>query len=72
MARMATKTPKRLYGDFDRLVDPDPQTRATLARVMAATADAGLPVYVTLGNKAEGSAPLSVVELAQAVAQLRR
>lgn len=63
---------KRLYGDFDRLVDPDPQTRATLARVIAATAGAGLPVYVTLGNKAEGSAPLSVAELAQAVAQLRR
>src|SRR3546814_5643648 len=26
---------KTLYGDFNALVDPDPQTRATLARVIA-------------------------------------
>ena len=58
---------KRLYGDFNALVDPDPQTRATLARVIRGTTAAGYPAYVTLGNKAEGSAPLSVVELARAV-----
>src|SRR3546814_18176289 len=28
---------KTLYGDFNALVDPDPQTRATLARVLAGT-----------------------------------
>lgn len=58
---------KSLYEPFDRLVDPDPDTRQALARVMAATAAAGWPVYVTINNKAEGSAPLSVAELAQAV-----
>lgn len=58
---------KRLYGDFNALVDPDPQTRATLARVIRGTTAAGYPAYVTLGNKAEGSAPLSVAELARAV-----
>ena len=62
---------KRLYGDFDALVDPDPETRATLARVIAGTVGAGHAAYVTLGNKAEGSAPLSVVALAEAVAGLR-
>lgn len=62
---------KRLYGDFDRLVDPDPETRAALARVIAGTTGAGYPAYVTLGNKAEGSAPLSAVALAQAVAALQ-
>lgn len=61
---------KRQYGAFDRLVDHDPDTRATLARVIAATARAGFPVYVTLGNKAEGSAPLSVAALAEAVAAI--
>lgn len=55
------------YGDFDRLIDPDPDTRAALARVIMATTDAGFPAYVTIDNKAEGSAPLSVVELARAV-----
>lgn len=63
---------KRLYGDFDALVDPDPLTRATLARVIAGTTGAGYPAYVTLGNKAEGSAPLSVAALAEAVQAIRR
>lgn len=59
---------KRLYEPFDRIVDADPHTREVLARVMAGTAGAGQPVYVTINNKAEGSAPLSILALAQAVA----
>lgn len=58
---------KRLYGDFSQLVDPDPDTRHALARVIAGTTGAGQAAYVTIGNKAEGSAPLSVLALAQAV-----
>ncbi|NGY06362.1 DUF72 domain-containing protein [Solimonas terrae] len=56
---------KQLYGDFNTLVDPDPETRTTLARVIAGTVAAGHAAYVTLGNKAEGSAPRSVVALAE-------
>lgn len=56
------------FAPFDRLLAPDPDTRAALARVVAATAAAGQPVYVTINNKAEGSAPLSVQALAEAVA----
>lgn len=59
---------KGLYHPFDRLQDPDPATRRTLAKVIAVTAAARLPVYITINNKAEGSAPLSVGELAKAVA----
>lgn len=55
---------KGLYEPFDRLVDPDLDTRATLVKVMAATAAAGQNVYVTINNKAEGSAPQSVLALA--------
>lgn len=58
---------QRQYSPYDRLMDPDPDTRAALAKVMAGTAGAGHHVYVTLSNKAEGSAPLSVAALAQAV-----
>lgn len=58
---------KGLYEPFNRLVDPDPATRAVLAKVMSATAAAGHNVYVTINNKAEGSAPLSVLALADAV-----
>lgn len=59
------------YAPFDRLQDPDPVTRATLSKVIAATIGAALPVYITINNKAEGSAPLSVFELARSVVQAR-
>ena len=59
---------KRLYGDFNQIVDADPDTRSALARVIRGTTGAGHAAYVTLGNKAEGSAPLSVFALAAAVA----
>jgi hypothetical protein len=49
------------WAPFDRMRAPDPATRATLARVMRATLDAGHRVYVTINNKAEGSAPASVL-----------
>jgi uncharacterized protein YecE (DUF72 family) len=60
-----------LYSPFDRLQDPDPETRRALARVIAGTTGAGQRAYVTVSNKAEGSAPLSVAALAQAVVEAR-
>lgn len=60
------------YAPFNRLVDPDPETRQQLARVIAGTVARGVLAYVTLNNKAEGSAPLSIEALAQAVLDLRR
>lgn len=61
---------KQLYAPFDALVDPDPATRDVLARVIVATAAAGFHSFVTINNKAEGSAPLSVIALARAVGLL--
>lgn len=58
-----------LYAPFDHIQDADPGTRATLARVIRATTGAGLPAYVSISNKAEGCAPLSVAALAEAVCQ---
>ncbi len=55
------------YAPFDQLVDPDPGTREALARIIRGTAGAGFPVYVSANNKAEGCAPLSVLELARAI-----
>ncbi len=57
----------RRYGEFDRLMDPDPTSRAVLARVVRGTAGAGHKAYVTISNKAEGCAPLSVRVLAEAI-----
>ncbi|NCT82270.1 MAG: DUF72 domain-containing protein [Comamonadaceae bacterium] len=58
---------EKRYGEFNAMLDPDPDTRAELARVIRGTAGAGQEVFVTISNKAEGSAPLSVRALAQAV-----
>ncbi len=66
--RFGYQAAKDLYEPFDQLVDEDLQTRATLAKVIQGTAAAGHPVLVTIGNKAEGSAPLSVVQLARSLA----
>jgi uncharacterized protein YecE (DUF72 family) len=61
------ETAKAKYAPFDRLVDEDPNTREALAELAARYAMAGQPVFITVNNKAEGSAPLSCVKLAQAI-----
>jgi uncharacterized protein YecE (DUF72 family) len=60
---------KAKYDPFDRLVDEDPTTRAALAELAARYAIAGQPVLVAINNKAEGSAPLTCVELARGIAE---
>ncbi len=57
------------WAPFDRMQATDMPTRHTLARVMRATLEAGHRVFVTINNKAEGSAPASVLALAQALLQ---
>jgi uncharacterized protein YecE (DUF72 family) len=58
---------KAKYEPFNQLVDQDPSTRAALAELAARYALAGQPVVIAINNKAEGSAPLSCVELARAI-----
>ena len=55
------------YAPFDRLVEEDHPTRAALAGLARAAAAADRDVFVTINNKAEGSAPLSVAKLAAAI-----
>jgi uncharacterized protein YecE (DUF72 family) len=58
------------WAPFDRLQAPDEPTRLALARIIHGTLQGGHRVYVTINNKAEGSAPLSVRELAAALLRL--
>jgi uncharacterized protein YecE (DUF72 family) len=58
---------KAKYEPFNQLVDQDPATRAALAELAARYALAGQPVVIAINNKAEGSAPLSCMELARAI-----
>jgi hypothetical protein len=69
-AGFAYEEAKANYAPFNRLIDEDPETRATLAKVAAATARAGYPVTIIANNKAEGSAPLTLIKLAQAILAL--
>ena len=63
---------KARYEPFDRLVDEDPVARTALAQAAVASLAAGQPVYVIANNKAEGSAPLTLTRLAEAVLERQR
>ena len=58
------ETAKGRYEPFDELVDESPQTRLELTREIKRKLETGVPVYVIVNNKAEGSSPLSVEKLA--------
>lgn len=58
---------RAMYAPFNHIQDADEETREVLARVIQGTTGAGQPAYVSISNKAEGCAPLSVVALAQAI-----
>ncbi len=58
---------KQRYEPFDRLVDEDIETRQVLAQLAAAAFKAKRRVWITANNKAEGSAPLSVLRLSEAI-----
>jgi uncharacterized protein YecE (DUF72 family) len=55
------------YAPFNRLVEEDRPTRLALARLARTAAATGREVFITINNKAEGSAPLSVRALAAAI-----
>jgi uncharacterized protein YecE (DUF72 family) len=58
---------KAHYAPFDRLVEEDLPTRTALAALAAAAARGGRDAFITVNNKAEGSAPLSVGALARQI-----
>lgn len=58
------------YRPFSALVNPNPGTRETIARLAIAATARKLPVWVIVNNKAEGSSPLSIELLARRIAEL--
>jgi len=58
---------KQAYFPFDRLVEEDVLTRQALAALASRAAARGRHVFITINNKAEGSAPRSVGRLAAAI-----
>lgn len=58
---------RELYWPFDRLVNENPAVRGDIADLAVEALADGRPVYVSVNNKAEGSAPVSVERLAAAI-----
>jgi uncharacterized protein YecE (DUF72 family) len=59
---------KNRYAPFDRLLDADLITRGTLTHLAHVAIRSGQPAFIIANNKAEGSAPLTCIELARAIA----
>jgi hypothetical protein len=59
-------------GPFDRLLDPQPEMRRDVVRLVEECGRLGKALFVLVNNKAEGSSPLTVRELARLVAEARQ
>ncbi len=57
---------------FDRLVDPQPAMREDVASIVQATGELGIPTFIIANNKAEGSAPHTLIALAARLGLLDR
>ncbi len=57
------------YEPFDRIVDEDPLTRLEIAQLAIQAAADEQEVIVVANNKAEGSAPLSLIALARTICE---
>ncbi len=62
---------KNRYSPFDRLVDEDPDTRRELASLADDVLAPGQAIWIIANNKAEGSAPLTLLRLFQALLAIR-
>ncbi len=62
---------KEAYQPFDRLVREDAVSRRAIAEAVLDAVLAERPAFIIANNKAEGSAPLSVLKLAEAIAHWR-
>ena len=67
--RLGYEQARERWAPFDRLVEPDRRTRGVLAALVVEHARLGHDVFVVANNKAEGSAPLSVFGLAEAISE---
>lgn len=56
---------KAAYAPFDQLIDPDPTARQHIVGLARRALAAGRDVTIIVNNKAEGSAPKSIIELAR-------
>ena len=60
------------YAPFSAIRDDDPETRTSVAQAAFKFYEQGKPAHIIVNNKAEGSSPVSVEQLAARIAELVR
>ena len=60
---------KQKYAPFNQIVDADPTSRKAIAELCLNASVRRQPAYVIVNNKAEGSAPRSIVQLAEQIVE---
>ena len=53
------------FAPYDRIQDPNPDLRRDLARLVETAVRTRIPAYLLVNNRAEGSAPLTIAEVAR-------
>jgi uncharacterized protein YecE (DUF72 family) len=66
---MTYEETSRGFSPFDHTQAPDPETRKAVAALAGRSLAAGRPFLCTINNNAEGSAPLSIAELAREIVE---
>ena len=52
------------FAPYDRIQDPNPELRRDLLRLIDTSVTTRIPAYLLVNNRAEGSSPLTVAEVA--------
>lgn len=55
------------FAPYNRVQEPLPELRQDLVRLAATAVKARVPAYILVNNRAEGSAPLTILEVARAI-----
>ena len=53
------------FAPYDRIREPNPELRRDLVRLIELAVNARIPAYLLVNNRAEGSSPLTVAEVAR-------
>jgi uncharacterized protein YecE (DUF72 family) len=57
------------FAPYDRIRDPNPELRHDLVRLADTAVRLRIPAYLLVNNRAEGSAPLTIIEIARQLAK---
>jgi MinD superfamily P-loop ATPase len=59
------------FAPYDRVRDPNPELRNDLVRLAEAAVRLRIPAYLLVNNRAEGSAPHTIIEVVRRLAERR-